>query len=89
MIFIINNLKYDTDKMELISDKTRVPSINVPRRGYVSSEIYKSKKSRYLEVYANPWEYEGRALSEEEVKKKLMKYDVSKYEELFGEIEEA
>lgn len=51
MIFVINNLKYDTDKMELISDKckwnyTHVTSI---LRGITfyrkDAKLYKSEKN--------------------------------------------
>ena len=94
MIFIINNLKYDTDKMELITDKTKVfvehPLLFLGfNGGFVDSIIYKSKKSRYLEVYEKSGKVQGDALSKKEVKMKLMQYDTHKYEELFGKIKEA
>ena len=95
MIFIINNLKYDTDKMELISDKTKkfikhplFPLFTLNGR-YIDSKIYKSKKSRYLEVYEEWGEFQGCVLSKKEVKTKLIQYDVSKYEELFRKFKEA
>lgn len=104
MIFINGNLKYDTDKMELISDKTKVfvklkgltlalykaLTFNNNTTGmYVKSKIYKSKKSRYIEVYNYNDNIQANPLSKRKVKKLLKKYDYLKYEELFGKLEDA
>lgn len=105
MIFITDNLKYDTDKMELISDKIKVfvecsgfrlefaRKFNSNPNGiygsYFNGKIYKSKKSRYIAVYEYDYEFYGRPMSEKEVKETLKRYDYLKYEELFGKIKEA
>lgn len=104
MIFIDGNLKYDTDKMELISDKTKVfvklkgltlalykaLTFNNNITGiYVKGKIYKSKKSRYIEVYNHNDNIQANPLSKRKVKKILKKYDYLKYEELFGKFKEA
>ena len=104
MIFIINGLKYDTDKMDLLSDKTRTFvkaegfELDFARRingdngdygRYVDSKIYVSKKGNYLEVFEKGGYNCGRAISEKEAKEKLTEYDFEKCEEIFGEYEEA
>lgn len=95
MIFIIKNLKYDTDKMELISEKikytyewkmaftgTRMISYGKNVR------LYKTKKGRWFLTYDSDYHHYGKVLDEAEVKSLLMQYDLIKYEELFGELEE-
>lgn len=72
MIFVINNLKYDTTKMELISIK------NV--------KIFKSLKNHWLLTYETDYKNCAVALSEEEAKKYLMHYDLEAYEKFFGAI---
>ena len=49
MIFVDaeNKLKYDTDKMELISDKVKM-KIGKPFGISINAEIYRSKKGRWL-----------------------------------------
>lgn len=96
MVFVIDNLKYDTDKMELISEKckysyTWVMSLaNIEMRGYGKDvKLWKSKKGNWLLTYRTDYDSIGVKLLEEDAKKLLMKYDLSKYEELFGELEEA
>lgn len=91
MIFIDaeNKLKYDTDRMELISDKVEM-KVGRPFRISVNTEIYRSKKGRWLGVAK--WmdgDEEGRVLEENEVQQFLLKYDVGAYEKNFGELEEA
>ena len=96
MIFVIDNLKYDTDKMELISEKCKYSYTwtflltNTEMRScgkYV--KLWKSKKENWLLTYRTDYNSRGVKLLEEDVKKLLLKYDLPKYEELFGEIEEA
>lgn len=91
MIFIDaeNKLKYDTDRMELISDKVEM-KVGRPFRISVNTEIYRSKKGRWLGVAK--WmdgDEEGRVLEENEVQQFLLKHDVGAYEKIFGELEEA
>ena len=97
MIFVTDNLKYDTDKMELISEKCEYiytwifTLTNTEMRSYGKDvKLWKSKKGNWLLTYRTDY-YDSRGvkLLEEEVKKLLLKYDLQKYEELFGELEEA
>lgn len=98
MLFVIDNLKYDTDKMELITDKCRY-TISVPNillqvafsEEVLEVNLWKSTKGRYLLTYKRHGyaRYSARGLKEEEVKDLLLTYDLAKYEELFGELEEA
>lgn len=94
MIFVINRLKYDTDKMELISvnceysysygifkDTFRYSGRNV--------KLWKSKKNNWLITYDSDFSSCGVAIDEANAKSMLLKYDIAKYEEIFGELEEA
>lgn len=85
MIRIINGLKYDTDKMELITRYTyRSFSIcNGTRKR--ACKIYKSKKGRYLKIDNDIW----MPITENGVKRLLMTHDTTTYEKIFGEVEEA
>lgn len=96
MIFVIDNLKYDTDKMELISEKCeyiynwKFTLTNTEMCSYGKNvKLWKSKKGNWLLTYNTDYTSRGVKLLEEDVKKLLLKYDLSKYEELFGELEEA
>lgn len=96
MVFVIDNLKYDTDKMELISEKckysyTWVLSLtHTEMRSYGKNvKLWKSKKGNWLLTYRTDYDSMGVKLLEKDVKKLLLDYDLSKYEELFGELEEA
>ena len=85
-----NMVKYDTDKMELVSDKVKYTCKNIFGLTVLRSEkLYKSKKGNWLGVVQKDLEKEIGTVDEETVKKMLMKYDVDKYEEIFGELEEA
>ena len=96
MIFVMDNLKYDTDKMELISEKCEYsytwvfPLTHTEMRSYGKDvKLWKSKKGNWLLTYRTDYASIGVKLLEKDVKKLLLDYDLSKYEELFGEIEEA
>ena len=93
---MLDNLKYDTDKMELISDKCEytytwtLTLINTEMRSSGKDvKLWKSKKGNWLLTYRTDYSSRAVKLLEEEVKKLLLKYDLQKYEELFGELEEA
>ena len=96
MIFVIDYLKYDTDKMELISEKCKysytwtftLTGTEVKSYGK-DVKLWKSKKGNWLLTYRTDYQSKGVKLLEEDVKKLLLDYDLSKYEELFGELEEA
>ena len=95
MIFVVDNLKYDTDKMELISEKCEyiytwifaLTSTEMCSHGK-DVKLWKSKKGNWLLTYNTDYTSRGVKLLEEDVKKLLLNYDLSKYEELFGELEE-
>lgn len=97
MVFVIDNLKYDTDKMELISEKCEYTYkwtfvlIDTEMSSTAHNvKIWRSKKGNWLVTYTKQG-YSGNfanTLTEIEVKSLLLTYDLSKYEELFGELEE-
>ena len=95
MIFVINGLKYDTCKMELVSDKCEYFYsgtffyTSLTRLGR-DVKLWRSKNGRWLLTYKGNYEHSHAvALTEEEARKYLLKYDVEAYEKTFGELEEA
>lgn len=84
MIYVFDNLKYDTDKMDLVSTKC-IYALNIIERP-VNVRLYKSLKGRWLIVFKN-----GGALTIDEgmAKYLLLKYDINTYEKIYGELEEA
>lgn len=95
MIFVIDKLKYDTDKMELISEKIKytyewkMAFTGTRMTSYGNNvRLYKTKKGRWFLTYDSDYDHYGKVLEETEVKSLLMHYDLDKYEELFGELEE-
>lgn len=94
MIFVINNLKYDTDKMELISDECEYwykgELLGTPMR-YRGRDVrlWRSSKGNWLLTYKSDYTTYGKALCEKEVKNILIQYDLEMYEQIFGEVEEA
>ena len=97
MIFVIDKLKYDTDKMKLVSEKckytyTRRLILTTTEMSDYGEDVklWKSKKGNWLLTYRTDYgSTRGVKLLEKDVKKLLLDYDLSKYEELFGELEEA
>lgn len=95
MIFVINNLKYDTDKMSLISEKCRY---NYTLKGPIGTfhnsgknvKLWRSNKNNWLVTYDREYGLTfGDALTTSEAKDLLLRYDLSVYEDIFGELEEA
>ena len=84
MVYVFNNLKYDTDKMDCISTKCMY-TLNLLDRA-VKVRLYKSLKGRWLIVFKQGG---ARAIDEEEAKHMLLKYDLNTYEKIFGELEDA
>lgn len=91
MVFVIDNLKYDTDKMELISEKCEytytwtLTLTNTQLRSYGNDvKLWKSKKGNWLLTYYAGCYSKGVKLLEKDVKKLLLEYGLQKYEELFG-----
>ena len=85
MIRIIDGLKYDTDRMELIGNYAYGQSSLLGEIRKKRCKIYKSKKGRYLQIENGIWS----PISEDCVKRKLMSHNVAAYEKMFGEVEEA
>ena len=97
MIFVINNLKYDTDKMEIVSRKCRIlyPSDlyygSFIKKYGLDTILWKSKKGNWLVTYkkcSNDTVY-AEALTSTQAMSLLIQYDLETYEKIFGEIEEA
>ena len=94
MVFVINNLKYDTDKMELISERCQYCYKSNILGTVVAFDannvrLWRSRKGRWLLTYeAGPSTY-AKAPSEYEAKNILVKYDLEVYEKIFMELEEA
>lgn len=94
MIFIINNLKYDTDNMELISEKCkyRYESSNFFGDFFFPGKnvkLFRSKNGRWLITYNTDYSTRAVAVTESKVKELLLRYDYLVYEKIFGKIEEA
>ena len=100
MQFVINGLKYDTEKMEKVADAKKWYKIDnfLIRAAYPGKEVgrthdcelWKSAKGNWLltheEDYATKY---GQAIQEEEAKSLLMRYATDIYEKLYGDLEEA
>lgn len=95
MIFVINDLKYDTDKMELISEKCEYVYTYMMFGSEFCNwgkdvQIWRSVHGRWLLTYNRGLSTAyAKTLTEQEVKNLLKKYDLDRYEALFGELEEA
>lgn len=91
MVFLINKKKYDTNKMELVSNKFRYEyKVSHPIFGGLThvthnTGLYKSEKGNWLVVFDGY----GRAVTEKEAQDMLLKHDYKAYEKQFGELEEA
>ena len=95
MIFVIDDLKYDTDKMELVSEKCEYiytyTMFKSKFGGYGKDvQLWKSVHGRWLLTYNRGYStVYSKTLTEQEAMNLLKKYDLDKYEELFGALEEA
>lgn len=96
MIFVINGLKYDTDKMSLISKKCswsyEVSFFGTPLRSKAKkTNLYKSNKGNWMIAYTKDETgiWYAQALDEDIAKGLLMNGDLDAYEKLFGQLEEA
>ena len=99
MTFIINGLKYDTEKMEEIAKVKKWyetsnalvammhPSEKLGNMYFCT--LWKSKKGNWLLTHEQDRKNIGEAISEDDAKELLMRYATNKYEEMFGEITEA
>lgn len=95
MKFVINDLKYDTDKMELISEKCEYTytymMFGSKFLGHGQDvQLWRSVHGRWLLTYNRGYStVYAKTLTEQEVMNLLKRYDLDRYEELFGELEEA
>ena len=95
MLFIINDLKYDTDKMELVSNKCKWQhEVLLHWNQYrtvddVNAILYKSIHNRWLVTYKCRGNTYAIALNEKRASNLLKHYDLKKYEQLFGKLDEA
>lgn len=95
MVFVINELKYDTDKMELISEKCEYTwnsiLITTSITCYAKNvKLWRSKKGNWLLTYEKEFGItRGVSLPENGAKELLLQYDIDAYEKIFGELEEA
>ena len=96
MIFVIDKLKYDTDKMRLISEKCIYKyywTLSLTGQEFSSFgkdvKLWLSSKGNWLLTYRTDYSTRAVKFSVEQAKEILMKYDLEKYELLFGELEEA
>ena len=95
MVFVINKLKYDTDKMVLVSEKCSYAYDTYflnSKFNYAGKNVklWKSAKGNWLLTYEDSVGHKyGKAMDKNEVEELLLKYDLKKYEEIFGELEEA
>lgn len=100
MKFVINGMKYDTDKMERTAKvekwyknnsafaRVMFPGQEVGRT--YNCELWKSEKGNWLLTHKEDFQAKyGEAIGEEEAKKLLMKYATDVYERMFGELPEA
>lgn len=92
MLFVINNLKYDTDKMKLISTKCEWRWKGSLMDLYFDPrevKLFRSDKGRWLLVYKTDYKTVWQAMTEEAAKNLLKRFDIDAYEKMFGELEEA
>ena len=94
--FVIQNKKYDTDKMEYIGVVKKwykndfISKFFGDERGYTyDCKLYRSQKGNYLITHQIDYTLHAEAITETEAKSLLIRSDLNKYEELFGEVEEA
>ena len=94
MIFVIDNLKYDTNQMQLISEKCEYGStcdlFLGPTECYGKHvKLQTSVKGNWLLTYEAGINICAKKLIDTEAENMLLKYDLAKFEELFGKLEEA
>lgn len=100
MKFVIQGLKYDTDKMKKIANVKKWYETNSPLvkaiygNGKVGTtydcELWRSEKGNWLLTHTEDYNKKvGHAITEEEAKSLLMRYAPDIYETEFEEIPEA
>lgn len=92
MVVVIDKLKYDTDKMTLISDKCEYAFVKFAPFSQVYAKdvkLYKSNKGNWLLTYTVDSKQFALALSVDKCKNMLLRYDIPAYEKEFGKLEDA
>ncbi len=100
MKFVINGMKYDTDKMERVAEvrkwyqnKSALIERLFPGKevgNIYKCELWKSEKGNWLLTHEKDFGTKyGEAVTEEEAKKLLMRYATDTYERMFEELPEA
>ncbi len=97
MRFIINDLVYDTEKMEQIATVRKWVKNNTASAIFgkemgtqMPHILWKSRNGRYLLTHEEDFSTTyGRAIEEQEAKELLKQYSYKKYAEMFGELPEA
>ena len=96
--FIINDLIYDTEKMEYIAEvrkwyeytgilEKRIFGDGVGKK--YDCKLYRSKRGNYFIEHERNYRIIGEAITKKEAKELLKCCAYEKYAELFGELEEA
>lgn len=95
-VFIINNKKYDTEKMRFLcrvkkwyKNDFASQIFNRDVGSTYDCNLYRSEKGNYLLTHKIDFTTYGEAISEEEAKQLLIKSNFRLYEQLFDEIEDA
>ena len=95
-VFVIQNKKYDTNKMEFLSEVRKQYIYNVMSRVFGETQyynftckLYRSKKNNFLLTHEEGRYIYAEAITEGEAKMLLMRDNYKKYEDIWGEIEEA
>lgn len=99
MRFVINGMKYDTEKMEKVAnvekwyeDSSHFLKAAFPeqRLGYrYNCELWRSEKGNWLLTHKEGAKAIGEAIKGDEAKMLLMRYALNTYENIFGELPEA
>lgn len=93
MIYIVDGLKFDTDKMERIiafkeHTETNYVACEIILNTMTDCTLYKSAKGNWLFTYYRNGIFKKRIVPEQEVKQLLLIHDWETYVKYFGEIEE-
>lgn len=99
MLFVINGMKYDTEKMEKVAEvkkwyrednfinQVMFPGQKVGR--IYCCRLWRSPKGNWLLTHEKDHIDMGEAIKEKEARTLLMKYATETYENMFGELSEA
>lgn len=99
MIFIINNKKYDTQKMRKVATVEKwyevrssfMSSLFGEKVGRIySCDLLKTEKGNFLLTHTEDFgKVYAEAITEEEAKRLMLQWDYKAYEGMYGEVQEA